>query len=753
MIGNAHIDPVWLWQWPEGYQEVRATFQSAVDRLDEYPEYVFTCDSSLFLAWVEESDPALFERIREHVASGRFQIVGGWWIEPDCNIPCGESFVRQALYGQRYLQRTFGITATTGANLDSFGHAASIPQILRKSGCDSYVFLRPQAAEKELESPLFWWESPDGSRVLAYRIPHEYCAPKDDIGEHVETAIGSLPDGRAEYAVFYGVGNHGGGPTISNLEQIARLNERADLPPLEPSSLRRFFDGAIGGGDEIPTVRGELQHHSRGCYTTHSGIKRWNRRAENLLLRAEKWCAVADHVGSQRYPHDDLAEAWKLVLFNQFHDTLGGTAIEPAYEDSRDQYGHASSLAANAFNAAIQSIARQIDVVREDDVRPVVVFNPHPWPLRTAVELEWTWLRAAGAHVVDDEDEVVPMQMTRPLTTMSGSRGRLAFLVDVPPLGYRTYRVRPGTVDAGRPDVEPEHAIESRAVVVDDPSDTWGHGVVAYDREVGEFERRAPRVIEKGPVRTIVRVESRYGSSTLREDYVHTAGAAYVDVRIALDWHERLKLLKLRYASGADAPTATFEIPYGQIVRPANGGEEPGQSWVDVSGEGRGLTVINDAKHGYDVRGGEIGISAVRSPVWAWHDPRALEEGGDFDYMDQGRQSFRIRLVPHGGELNAAGAVRLAAELNQPPFALIETSHRGPLPQRASYANDGGGNAVITVVKRAEDGDGYAVRAYETEGRVAQVRLEVFGRVIDASFAPHEIKTFVDGRETDLLEW
>ena len=139
MIGNAHIDPVWLWQWPEGYQEVRASFQSAIDRMEEYPDFVFTCDSSLFFEWVEESDPQLFERIRARVEEGRFQVVGGWWIEPDCNIPGGESFVRQALYGQRYLREKFGITATTGANLDSFGHNASIPQILRGSGIEEFV--------------------------------------------------------------------------------------------------------------------------------------------------------------------------------------------------------------------------------------------------------------------------------------------------------------------------------------------------------------------------------------------------------------------------------------------------------------------------------------------------------------------------------------------------------------------------------------------------------------------------------------
>ncbi|HEY3543338.1 MAG TPA: glycoside hydrolase family 38 C-terminal domain-containing protein [Gaiellaceae bacterium] len=774
MIGNAHIDPVWLWQWPEGYQEVRATFQSAVERLDEYPEYIFTCDSSLFFAWVEESDPALFERIRAHVQSGRFQVIGGWWIEPDCNIPGGESFVRQALYGQRYLQEKFGVTATTGANIDSFGHNATIPQILAKSGCDSYVFLRPGPKEKELPAPLFRWESPDGSSVLAYRIPHEYLAPKDDIGEHVETAVGTLPEEGGEWAVFYGVGNHGGGPTIANLEQIRKLGA-----PLEPSSLRAFFDGV--DGRDVQVVRGELQYHARGCYTSHSGIKRWNRRAENLLLRAEKWSAVAASIGVQRYPHDELEQAWKLLLFNQFHDTLAGTSIMPAYEDARDQLGHASSIAANAFNAAVQSIARQIDVPHEDDIRPVVVFNPHPWPVETVAEIEYTWMRESGASVCDEDGCDIPMQHTRALTTMSSARARLAFPVELPPLGYRTYRVRPWTVEL--PAVTPlenEHLkleidpatgrIASlllkatgvdlaapgakHAVVIDDPSDTWGHDVVAYDREIGEFECTSVQVIETGCVRSIVRVESAYGSSKLREDYVVSAGVPYVDVRIALDWHEPLKLLKLRYPTSVDTDEATFETPYGHIVRPATGDEQPGQSWVDVSGDDRGLTVINDAKYGYDVRGGDVGISAVRSPVWAWHDPRELEEGGDFEYMDLARQLFTVRLVPHAGDWRAAGAVRRALELNQPPFALIETYHDGSLPQRQSFADDGGGDVVVTVVKRAEDDDAtWVVRAVESGGREASARIEIFGQTIEARFGPYEIKTFVGSRETGLLEW
>jgi alpha-mannosidase len=788
MVGNAHIDPVWLWQWTEGYQEVRATFSSALERMREYPDFVFTCDSSLFFEWVEESDPELFAEIRERVAEGRWQVIGGWWIEPDCNIPSGESLVRQGLYGQRYLHDRFGIRATTGANLDSFGHNASIPKILRGSGMDSYVFLRPGPRENpDLPAPLFWWESDDGSRVLAYRIPHEYCAPRDDLGEHVEKAVASLPSGRDELMVFYGVGNHGGGPTKANLDSIARLNGENGLR-LQLSSARRFFD-AVGGDGELPVHAGELQHHSVGCYTTHSGIKRWNRRAENLLQRAEKWSAVADVLGVQAYPLAELSEAWKLLLFNQFHDTLAGTSIAPAYEDARDQIGHASSIAALAFNRAIQSIAGKVDIAEEDDMRPVVVFNPHPWRLRTDVELEYTWLKDEGVRLVDDEGAAVPVQTTRALTTMSGARGRLVFPADVPPLGYRTYRVFDGAhvakaLAATDTTVENEHVLLEldpstgriarllvdgtdvvgdgrHAVVVNDVSDTWGHDVVAYDDEEGEFEIVSVRLVEHGAVRAIIRVESAYGSSKLREDYVLAADARYVDVRVALDWHEPMKLLKLRYPTNVDAVRATYETPYGYIERATNGHEEPGQSWVDVSGEDRGLAVLNDAKYGYDVRGGDIGISAVRSPVWAWHDPRELEPDGDFEYMDLGRQEFRVRLVPHAGDWRAADVVRLAAELNQPPFALLESYHDGPFAQSASYADDGGASVVVTVVKGAEDADGsLVVRAFESAGAAARATITLFDRTFDVELGGSAIKTFRVPRdpnepvvETDLLEW
>jgi alpha-mannosidase len=796
MIGNAHIDPVWLWRWQEGYQEVRSTFQSAIERMEEYPEFVFTCDSVCYLRWIEESDPELFEQVRARIADGRLQVTGGWWIEPDCNIPGGESFVRQALYGQRYLRDRFGITATTGSNVDPFGHNATIPQLLRKSGMDSYVFLRPGPHELELPGAYFWWESPDGSRVLAYRIPHEYCSPRGDIGYHVDKSLAQLPKDRPELMVFYGVGNHGGGPTRANIESIHRLDAMDGLPRLEFSSPRAFFDRVLSADGDIPTHAGELQHHCVGCYSAHSGVKRWNRRAENLLERAEKWSVVADVLADRAYPLADLTEAWKLTLFNQFHDILAGTSIKSAYDDARDGFGHACSLAEQAFNRAVQAIGRRIDIPAEPDMTPIVVFNPHPWPLRTDVEFEFAGFPSGEARMADDDGNEAPVQRIRSQATLAGSRGRLAFPADVPPLGYRLYRIYPAGGDSAggvsatettlenellAVEVDPATGWVSRledkrtgvdlvsgrgsghAVVIDDQSDTWGHRVKAYDEKIGEFECTSVRLVEHGPVRAVLRIESRYESSTLVEEVVLGARAPYVEVRVVLDWHERHRLLKLRVPTSLAVEHATFEVPYGHVERPAGGDEEPAQAWVDVSAEGAGLSVLNDCKYGHDVKGGDVGVTVARSPVYACHEPALLDPNGTYDYLDQRRQEFTYRLLPHGGDWREAGTVRLAAELNQPPFALLESYHRGDLPQRASYAAVDGVDVVVTVLKVAEDGDGtLIVRGYETAGRPARATIELplVERTIEAEFGAHEIKTFKVPRdpeaavaETSLLEW
>ena len=801
MIGNSHIDPVWLWQWPEGYQEVRATFRSVLDRMAEFPEFIFTADSAAYYEWIEEIDPAMFAEIQARVEEGRWELVGGWWVEPDCNLPGGESFVRQALIAQRYFLEKFGRIATVGYNVDPFGHNAMLPQLLRRSGMDSYVFMRPGPHELPLPAPIFWWQSPDGSRVLGFRLPHEYCSSHEDLGYHLDKSIAQLPEEWTEMMAFYGVGNHGGGPTRANLASIRRLDGAGSMPQLRHSTPRRFFDGILASDDDIPVWTDDLQHHAVGCYSAHSGIKRWMRRVENTLARAETWSTVATAVAGVAYPRDELRGAWKRTLFNQFHDTLGGTAIEPAYQDARDQLGEAASVAARAENLAIQSIGGRIDLPAVPGTAHIVVFNSHPWPLRTVVELEYGVLRPTDG-LVDDDGKAVPLQEVQSYATVLPWRTRIAFEADLPPLGYRVYRVVPDTPrpvaptlrssgttlenrhirltldpatgsvaelvvrEDGRDVVDLCRPGRSRAAVVGDTSDTWGHRSLAFRQEAGAFETTNIELVERGPVRSILRVDSSFGDSRLIQDHIVSASGRTVEIRVILDWREKAKLLKLRYATPLTDVAATYEIPYGALRRPADGAEEPGQRWVDASGslagfDGvAGLAVLDDAKYGFDIDGGEIGVTAVRSPIYAHHEPMTPVEGVRYQYQDQAVQRFSLALLPHLGTWADAGVSRAAIELNRRPTTLLEAPHPGRLPMTATFAEVRPEHVTLGALKVAEVGDSVVLRLVETAGRPARavVELPVWDRRLEVDIGPFEIRTFLvpagggDPVETDLLE-
>src|SRR4051812_22644548 len=451
MVGNAHLDPVWLWPWQEGYQEARATFWSAIHRMDEYPDFVFTCNQVVLLSWVEESDPALFEHIRERVAEGRWQLTGGWWVEPDCNLPAAESFVRQGLYGQRYLHDRFGVTATVGMNVDPFGHHGMLPQILTGQGLTSYCFMRPGPHESSLTGTAFWWESADGSRVLGYRIPYEYCSPPGDLSAQADKSLGAADPALGDLMIYFGVGNHGGGPTRANIESIHRYDRMGSFGRMVISSPGRYFDELVkrlsgDGMARLPVWRGDLQMHAPGCYSAHSGIKIWQRRAQAAILSAERWAAVGAALFGLGSPRDDLGRAWQQILFNQFHDVLPGSAIESAYDDARDQLGEAVAIAKRIIARTHNVIARQVDIPLEEGTQPVLVFNPHPWQVSTQVELQYG-AQPYGVQVVDGAGGPVPAQAIQSVATTDDlARGATVFEAVVPALGYRLYRLRPGTV-------------------------------------------------------------------------------------------------------------------------------------------------------------------------------------------------------------------------------------------------------------------------------------------------------------------
>jgi len=808
MIGNAHIDPVWMWQWPEGFQEVKATFRSALDRMKEFPDFIFTCSSAAHYEWVEQNDPAMFAEIKQRVAEGRWEVVGGWWVEPDCNHPSGESFVRQGLYGQRWFQAKLGVKARVGYNVDSFGHTGMLPQILKKSGMDYYVFMRPLPHMKGLPGRIFHWESDDGSRVLTFRIPFEYLTWGQAFDTHARRVAGELKPPITEMMCFYGVGNHGGGPTVENLRCIHRLDADPTFPTAQCSSTGGFFAALEESGVAFPVVHSDLQHTASGTYAAHSGVKRWNRQAENLLVMAEKLSAVATLVAGQPYP-TDFHKAWKNVLFNQFHDILAGTSIEPAYADARDSYGEAMAIGARNLNHAVQSLSWRVNIEQVEGMKPIVVFNPHAWPVRQYVELECRGLKPTDI-LLDDQGRQVPMQVVQSYATVRERYRRIGFVAALPPMGYRTYQVltppepagddltamtapmtapmtATGTVmenDRFRLEIDPAtgwvaslldkhldfqvfRGPAARPDVLEDRTDTWSHGETMFHRVVGAFTAKRVRLIEHGPVKSVIRVESEYGQSTLIQHFTMYQELNQIDVHVTVDWREQFKLLKLRFPTNLHFPKVTYETAYGHIERAANGEEDPGQNWVDLSGSIKerqipyGLSLLNDGKYSYSVKEKELSLTVLRSPIYAHHDPYVPQENGGYVFMEQGVQRFTYALLPHEGGWEQAGAVKRGWELNQKPVTIIETYHAGPLPQVDSYLSVDVDNVLVSVVKQHEDSEDLIVRAYETDKAQtrATIHLPRFGRSFEALFGPCEIKTFrvpVDPTkpvvETNLLE-
>jgi len=799
MIGNAHLDPVWLWQWQEGFHEARATFRSALDRMKEYPDFVFVASQAAVYEWVEESDPEMFAEIQQRVSEGRWKVVGGWWIEPDCNIPSGESFVRQGLYGQRYFKQKFGVTARSGYCIDSFGHNGMLPQILKKSAMPYYVFMRPSPQEKGLPGRIFWWEADDGSRVLTYRIPHEYGSWGKDLLRHIHIVASELKEPQNELMCFYGVGNHGGGPTQENIESIHSLQQDPLLPDLLFSSPEDFFAVVEKQNRAFPVVHEDLQHHASGCYASHSGIKRLNRSAENRLLAAEKFSSIARLVTGRSFD-GELNRAWKNVLFNQFHDVLAGTCLAEAYDDARDQFGEALSIADRCLNLAIQSLTWKINVDPEPGLVPVAVFNPHAWAVKSNVELEINALRN-GEILIDDENQEVPFQLVRSHTA-TGWRVRLSFIANLPPLGYRLYRLVPRPAaqefqpvpanafsmenDHYRLEFDPEtgyirslfdkvRGLELFAspaavpVVLEDPSDTWSHNVFNFNGPIaGTLKARKIELIEQGPVKSVIRVISGFGSSTLTQEFALFKEQDGIEVSVTVDWHEKQKILKLRFPLNLYHVKAAYEIPYGHIERATNGEEEPGQSWIDLSGISRasgeqvGVSILNDGKYSFDVDLFDIGMTVLRSPIYAHHMPMQPDPEVEYTYIDQGIQHFRYTILPHAGSWGEAGTVRRAAELNQRPVALVTTLHPGPLPHSASFLSVDCENLVVSAIKKAEDNDDWIIRCYETAGveTTGTIALTGWDRTIQAHFGPCEIKTFrvpadksLPVVETNLLEW
>ena len=798
-VGNSHIDMAWLWPWTETVEVVRNTFQSVLDLMREYPDFKFTMSSVRTYEWMQEKYPDLFEQIKQRVKEGRWEVIGGMWVEPDLNMPDGESLVRQILVGKQYFQKNFGVDIRIGWNPDSFGYNWQLPQIYKKSGIDYFVTSKLLWATDYTKFPylLFWWEAPDGSRLLTY-FPHEYANdfnPEEmtqDLSLYAPLIYGSNITGSPQMLYLYGIGDHGGGPTRTMLDRADRLRDPSTVfPQIDFSTAKEVFADLHKALPKlkVPTWKDELYfEYHRGVYTSQADTKQRIRHDEELMLDAEKYASVAALFG-RSYPQDRFELAWKNLLFDHFHDVMPGSGIAVNYLDAQRNLEDVARSAKEVTDGALDEILAHLNT--QGDGVPIVVFNSLSWPRTEVIEAE---VQLPGQtkeiEVVDARGQPVESQLLA--MDSATNRARLLILADAPPMGYRTYFVRPAAktggsamngqvvqasgetlkngyiqvkVDSQTGCITSLFDVRNQTEALAPPeTDTGGPKTFAcgnllqafYDKPQrwdawnidSDFEKQhwdldkadEVKLVEGGPLRAVIRVKKHFQNSTFVQDITLYAGMPRVDVKMQADWHEKHILLKVAFPLSAHSDKATFEIPYGSIERPTTRNtpaeqakfEVPAQRWADLSN-----SKSPDTKHGFSLlNDSKYGYDAKGNVLRLsllrspeWPDPHA----------DEGHHEFTYSLYPHAGGWRDAQTVRRGYELNYKLIAVQSQKHEGTLPAEHSFIGIEADNVVLTAIKKSEGDDSLVLRFYEWAGSEVDVKLHLPAGAKSAS-------------ETDLME-
>jgi alpha-mannosidase len=788
LSGNSHIDAAWLWPWTETVDVVRRTFSTAAQLMEEYPTYTYTQSAAQYNVWIADKYPAINDEIKKRIKECRWELVGGMWVEPDLNMPDGESLVRQLLIGKRTFKQLYGVDVKIGWNPDSFGYSWQLPQIYKKAGVDYFVTQKMAWNDtNQLPLKLFWWESPDGSKVLAY-FPDGYG--NTDLGpvrlaNDVVHARKVTP-GLTNLLDLYGVGDHGGGPTRAVLDQgLHWMEPDKVVPNLKFGIAQTFFDNvqkkissdspvwnyetvAAGktqlpvppiGQISIPTWKDELYlEFHRGVFTTQSDHKRNMRDSEEWVLNAEKYSSLA-WLDGQPYPAAELTEAWKKVLFNQFHDLAAGSGIGDIYKDAQQDYDQVHLAADEAASEALHTVQASVDTTTTVGSVPVLIFNPLGWQRAGLVQMDVQMPNptATGVSVLDAGNHLLPSQVLS-RNAKTNTYHLLVEARNVPSLGYEVAYVIPGK-RAFPTDLEIRGTTleNSRLKVTVDPktgcitslydkkarfetlaTGSCGNELIAFKDTPKQFDAwnidadfdkvftkldaaESVQIVEKGPLRAVIRITRSWQNSKFVQDIVLYSGMDEVIVVNDIDWHETHVLLKAAFQLSASDSMATYEIPYGTIQRPTTRNnswedakfEVPALRWADLGNSQHGFSLINESKYGYDAVGNTLRLSLLRSPVSP--DPNA----------DRGHHHFSYALYPHAGDWKQAMSVRHGYEFNYGLKAMQVQSHTGILPRNHSFIATAADNIVLTAVKKAEDADALILRFYEWEGTNGNVKIQL----------------------------
>lgn len=795
LICNAHIDPIWQWDWQEGVSATLSTFRCAADLSDEF-DYIFCHNEVTVYKYVEEYAPELFARIQKLVKAGKWRIMGGWYLQPDCTMPSGESFVRQILKGKEYFTERFGVFPTTAVNFDPFGHTRGLVQIMRRCGQDSYLFMRPRAQELPLPSNQFIWKGFAGSQVKANRADF-YASALGQAAQSVKER--AQAQDQDVVCVCWGVGNHGGGPSRKDLADLQALMENEEIRYVH-SCPEQFFR-------EMRTQVAfdqSLYISNPGCYTSMHKVKKAHIDLENELYMAEKLCAAASMAGLMEYPGEKLGIITEDLLNAEFHDTLPGTCIRSGEQNALNLLGHGMLEAERQKTKAFFALTSLQDQAAPGEY-PILVFNSQPYDVEENIECEFiladqNWDASVHSRITlydQDGNQVEHQQIKEESNLNLDWRKRIIFKAKLPAMSMSRYSVfidfapveakktaREFVFDNGRKYVEvdpktgllkhyridgTEYLSEGFGLVMcrDNP-DPWAMGAfqqeaVGSDAQPFDLEAipdgpfrglESVEVTENGPVLLQIEAFFRKDNSRARISYkiYKNDDAVDIDVDVFLQDVGRMVKLRLPMAQGG---TLIGQTAFGEDTLFTDGRENVSHRYVCLQRPGCSLGVLNNCLYGSSFRDGSLYLSLVRGVSYCAHpveDRPIIPEDRFVKKPDQGENTFSFRLVAAPGEQMG----QLAQRFNQKPFAINAYPLKKVSEKQVWESAVVLDNRAVTLeaFKKADKGEGFILRLLNNTGTVQKTELRVQDCPVTLEFADYEAKTVLyDGELCECADW
>ncbi|HLP88373.1 MAG TPA: alpha-mannosidase [Nostocaceae cyanobacterium] len=773
LLGHAHLDLAWLWPVAETWTAAQNTFESVLKLQVDFPELVFCHSTPALYAWIEEHRPDLFAEIQNRVKSGKWEIFGGFWVEPDLNLPAGESLVRQLLYGQKYFQAKFGKISPIVWVPDTFGFCATLPQFLVNAGIEYFVTQKLRWNDTtKFNYGWFWWRSLDGSQILSYM-----SAP---IGEGID------PVRMFKYACEWeqqtdlqtslwlpGVGDHGGGPTRDMLETARKWQHSPVFPQIEFTTAEKYLQDIKTPNQNLPVWEDELYlEFHRGCYTTHADQKQYNRFSERLLYQAELFATLASVFCKVTYPKTEIETAWKQVLFNQFHDILPGSSITQVYEDALPEWKKVQEVSNKILQNSLEAIASHIKLPQPPQPQsiPVIIFNSLNWERCEVVTLTPP-NNSPNWELYNIDGEKIPTQPT--------PQNTLKFLASpIPSIGYQIFWLSPTSQTPPALPTPENWIIENEHLRVEvNPQtgdltsifdktqqqeilagpgnqlqaftdkgqywDAWNIDPNYQQHPLPPAELKSIQWLNYGIVEKSVRVVRQIGTSEFCQDYILQTNCPILKIHNTINWQESQVLVKTAFPLQLSAEIASYEIPCGVIRRPTNPQtpaeqakwEVPALNWADLTAATPqgfyGVSLLNNCKYGYDAKPNQIRLTLLRSPNWP--DPNA----------DRGIHEFTYAVYPHTDTWETAQTVKRGYELNTPLQVIISPPANSESITAKSFLNFSAENLICMALKPAEDNpEKIILRFYECHGKNAELSLQsdfdlTLGNAVDLLERPH----------------